>query len=428
MIDDAPLYRQFQGSYEDPLLGKRRQAARFQEQHWSWKGLTEYLFNSPSVLTFAKQDDLNYLQHVLKTARTMKTENSVVYFGNLLAIANRSLVLKRLQKTPEVRARFIAYEKEDSVQKIWSRFYIKVFTWTSEPVNRSERNTRAALAERTTSALRTSNMSFDTYILDQYFDLVRAFKIESPKSVGKLASTETLSNWRSFDTGLAQGSLSHATDFLFQNSHDVEMKAHLSRILSEMEKVIAEQPDLADGSASKSSERFQVVYKEAKKRVESQMTLHQAPEMYRTDMHIYTVHHRAENSGNSDKQQGLDRITVRWNSVLGKLQADVVSANLLKDRLKTISDIPQFRKYVRRYFENFRRSGTYSQSETTHDETAELEASLADTTFITFTKQGTSEIVGMIRIFDGNNGQPIYIEKEFPHLRLPERESKTPIF
>lgn len=381
------------GFYIDMQMGERPKASHFQERHWDWNILEGYFFNSPSLLTFTKERDLSYLQHVLKTARSQARLKNLKY---VLREANRSWVLEALEPHEKLLQEFLAFENGKNYSTLYANFSKKASALRPEALNFLE-------------AFRSSNSVFDLYILNKYFDLTQKF----PVGLWSPPKWLQLTDWRVFEMGLPTGSMDYVTDFLFQNSHDVNTKIYLLKILKEMESL-----------PPKNAEGFYFSFLEARKNLDGNITPIQAPPIYQTDVRIFSVSHEpGEKKGSSS----LNEVQVFWNQTLGRLQADVVrSFPTSLDHNVTVGMNPQLRSYIKKYFNNYRNKKTYLPEEIDHFEAKELNSPLLKTTYISFTKPGSDQMLGMIRIFDATHSKS-FIERDYG-LNFEERAMNEPIY
>lgn len=381
------------GFYVDMHMGERPKSSHFQERHWDWNILEGYFFNSPSLLTFTKEQDLSYLNHVLKTAQSGARPKSL---KRVLQEANRSWALSALQPHSKILQEYVAYDQGKKYSTLYADLITKFFASKYDPTNSLE-------------AFRSSNSSFDLFILNKYLDLTLKF----PSGSWKPPSWLQLTDWRVFEMGLPTGSVDYITDFLFQNSHDMTAKIYLVRILNEMESL-----------KSKSSDDFYFSFLQARRNLDSRIKPIAAPPMYQTDLRIFSVSHEPqERSGPSS----LNEVHVFWNETLGRLQANVVrSFPTSLNRDATVGMNPQLRSYIKKYFDNYRQEKTYLPEEIDHFENKEFNSPLLETTYIAFTKRGSDEMLAMIRIFDATHSKT-FIESDY-NLNFEERKNGESIF
>jgi hypothetical protein len=418
------------GFYVDSKMGVRAKSTHFQERHWDWSVLDGYFFNSPSSLTFSKERDLAYLSHVLQTALAHQGKNSLRV---ILQEANRSWALDALKSDPALRTGYLAFEKGRSYGELLSEFIAKVRAWAAEAKTVEQKHVRYRRVQMALRAFGQANSSFDLYLLNNYFDLTRALQTTAFKEEWKPPFWLQMTDWRVFEMGLPSGSIEYMSDFLFQNSHDMVAKIYLLRILTKMQTTVPrdllriEDGTLAGNDPTLPS--FYFSFLEARERVDATIAKIVAPDIYESDLHIFSPNHQP-GAGGADS---LDHVLVQWNPTLGRLGANLVeSFPVALNRNVTVASSPLLRGHVKRYFDNFRKDQTYTQKEIDIDENKELNAPLARSTFLVFTKPGRDQLLAMVRIYDGGlldgETQPIFIEQDFPQLQLPERSQGVPIY
>lgn len=386
------------GFYVDLYTGIRPKSNFFQERHWDWNILDGYFFNTPMSLSLTKQQDIEYLEHIFITAQGFGGKATL---REVLQAANHTWTVLKLEKFPSLSREYENYLSGKSYEELYNELKNKFQLWIQQ--GKAYKQVRAEQVRSTLRAFRSSNSIFDLFILDKYFSLLVALKTrEGEEPFHTLPTWLQLTDERVFEMGLPSGSIAYLTDFLFQNSHDVASKAYLQTILNEM-RIGAPFP-----------EQFLA----AKARVDQALPVIQAPEVYATDLHIFSK--RQEDSGYLSSS--IDHTRVFWNFRLGRVQTNIVEAHPTELHFKsTVGSEPHLRDYIKMYFDQFRKNGTYSLKEVNRDEKAELQSKLKDSVFFVFTKPGTDQMLVMTRLFDGT-ATKTFIENEFPHVRLPGRD------
>lgn len=387
-------YVREEGFYIDLHTDKRPKSSAFQERHWDWNILVGYFFNSPSLFTFTKEQDLRYLKHVLATARQYSSPRSL---KQVLQQANRSWATNALSVDPELEADFFNFAQNKNYQTLFKEFEKSVY---HAKLDKDEVGSMLA-------AFRSSNSAFDLFLAKKYIDVF----VRYPESGGKPPQWLQLTDWRVFEMGLPTGSIDHLTDFIFQNSHDMQTKIYLLKILKEF-----------DNPKNRLAEDFYLSFLKAREILDKKTKPIPAPVIYQTDMRIFTTSHEPTEAAPSQ----VTEVHVFWNKTIGRLQANVVNSFDINGHQKTVRDNPQLRSYVKRYFDNLRQDGTYTDSEIDHFESKELNSPLVNTTYISFTKPNSDKMLAMIRIFDATNIKT-FIENDFD-LNFVERKSKERIF
>lgn len=414
------------GFYVDLNMGWRPKSSHFQERHWDWNILDGYFFNSPSTLTLTKERDLSYLQHVLKTAQALPSRPPM---REMLQEANHTWALKGLESEPQIKSEYLKYVGQRSYSELYSKFMWKAKAWKNEAPTSNLRHRRYEKLRNALQAFRSSNSSFDLFLLDRYFDLTRQLQHTAYMSELMPSPRLQLTNWDVFEKGLSYGSLDYLTDFLFQNSHDMESKKYLATILQEMKQLVPQSPIALKDARQFSESPFDSYFSQARKQVEARITKMPAPPQYESDLYIFSPSHQP-----GEKNPAfLQTVLVRWNPILGKLQSFVTeSIPVLKlpgqtfTEGPTVSNQKTLKEYIRNYFDRLRKDKAYAPEEIAIDEKKELAALQMNTIVFAFTRPGTTELLAMMRVFDGTDA-PIYIEREFPHLQLPERKLKEPV-
>lgn len=425
------------GFYIDLFMGQRPKSALFQERHWDWNIFINYFFNEASTFTFTKQTDLDYLRHILAEAQAQPSRRSL---REVLEKANVSWTLKHLQHFPEIAAQLRVFSGTRSYRAIYQTFSQKVAKWRTEA---EKTDAGRLLFQETINALRSfrsSNSIFDLLIFERYFELAQ----KHPHLTLSVSSETQMTDWKVFEGPLASGSIQNLTDFLFQNSHDAQAKAYLLRILNQM--------TLISRRVEGRGHWFMEVYEHARRTVDRKIPDIPAPEDFRTDLHLFTmVGDRAinykdkENLGRMNPLScpSIVEMVVRWNAKLGRPQSYIQeSIPLSSFTHPTVSANPLLMQYLKSYFDTLKKNATISPEKIEESFRREASAPLARSTFFVFTRPGTNDLVAMVRLFDGgrleffnthehkhyNRGEELtYIERDFPHLRLPGREENLPI-
>jgi hypothetical protein len=406
------------GFYIDKEMGQRPKSSHFQERHWDWNILDGYFFNSPSTLTITKENDLAYLQHVLKTARS-KAEKSAL--KNVLFEANTSWhqqsLAGNLADLPEMSREFRSFLQDKDYHGLYVEVLQKIREWRRhgdmEQVSLNNRHMVEAL-----KAFYSSNNAFDLFIFQRYFELVQRHSVKS--DLLRIDPKIQMTDWSVFENGLASGSLQCVTDFLFQNAHDSAMKIYFLRILDGMRLL----PSTTD---------FKTAFLEARIELDRKLVDIEPPPQLQADLQIFTV------TGDrpvtlTGSFNSMTEVKVRWNRKLGKLQANVVdSAPFLQEINPPVSTNARVVEYLKTYFRKLASNQTVGIEQIKRSFKRELRSPLIRNTYFVFSDPISGDLMTMVRVFNGtpveNNANEAltYIEKDFPKAKFPEREKNIPI-
>lgn len=396
-----------QSFYIDTWMGYRPKSNFFQERHWDWHIIDGYFFNAPLPVSIMKETDFKYLNHVLATAKKMGR----VTLREVLQRANHEWVLQTIPKNSELGQQYLNFVGDKSYQTLFSEFKAKVNQWVGSARTNEEREIRKQATDQPMKKYKVSNSALDLLIINKYFDLLLKFGVaDKPFPHEKIIVWMQLTHWNVYEMALPYPSMRYMNDFLFQNSHDIVAKQFLLKILNTLETF--DVAHYGDGSS------FYFKFLDARWKVENEMEPRPAPEPYQTDLHIFS-----KRISDDLEASVYDETVVSWNSVLGRPQANVVdSRKLANSGISTVAGNSQLSMNVKQYFDQLRNRKTFKEEEITHDENLELNASLENTTYLSFTRSTSDRMLTLIRIFDGTN-EPTYIEREFPHISFPRGEN-----
>lgn len=397
--------------YENTTKSSQVKSTRLGSDQWTFPKMKEYLFESPSILTFTKEQDLRYLEYINQYSK-QKTNWEI---RDLIREASHNWTLHEMQNEPALRRQYEAFLQGRNREKMQTDFSIKVFWWTHE-VPRGQRRNQREEFEDAAWVLTKNHLSIDNLLGSQYFDLVAKFPDYKKDFLSFLKKAPSVrpTDWEFFSKGLNSGKAKDITDFLFQNGHDLKPKIHLMKILNQMEKSFTGAKD----------ETFTSLFDKARRIVEEKMPHIEAPLEYQTDMDLY-VYRQFPEKKESNK---FEKVSVRWNSVLGQLQSSVSMERTFRSSMKWVKDIPGLKKQILAYFQILVNLKTYTPEEAKKYAAQELDSPLSESTYVTFKDPVDSSIVGMTRLFDANKGSLTYIERKFPQFQLPEREQGIPIY
>lgn len=410
----SPYEARAPGFYVDMETGVRPKSNFFQERHWDWNIMDGYFFNAPLTLSLSKEKDLDYLYHISKTAREFPSK---LKMQDLLQIANHKWALQELNYFTGLNEQYQKFHQGKSYATLYLEVKSKMSLWVNQANDIQAKQLRGQQVQSAIQAFRSSNSIFDLLILDKFFDLLASSKISDGKW-DAVTSPKWLqmTDWRVYEMGLPNPSIPYLTDFIFQNSHDLVAKGYLLSILNRMAVIKANGiNDQLD---------FYFSFLDARQSVDEQITQAPAPISYKTDFHIFSK----QFSPGQVESDSLDHVVVWWNPMFSRVQSNVVdSVPVYLNKNITVASHPNLRSYIKTYFDYFRKNKTYTKKEIDHDEEQEMNASLLDTTYLVFTVADKDHLLTMIRIFDGTRSKT-FIEKEFPHITLPGRDSGEMIF
>lgn len=482
----------------------------FRLKHWDWNQLPDYFATKPSRMVFTRLRDLSYLRFALSIAesqhiRSEPTEYSdydeykaypehadfPAYSPNtpyrpkplhtmsqVAASIDHQWHLWHLRQIlPEEAKKYEQWHEHSGYARL--TYPDRARAWTAEARTPAERAEREKFI-RYSAEFRQHNRvsSFDHYILERYFALVRDLDAAISTETMAVDTTTALTQWEALRDGLARGSLDYLEAFLDHNSHDTVRKAYLIRVLDEMHRTLKADPR-SFLSLSK-AQRFQNLYRDAFRRIEAATADIPAPPHVETDLHVFTVvGQRAEELTDRPMPEGtiVDpvavQIKVSWNPKLGKLESNIVKSIPLADADATVLEaMPELKPLVTAYFNRLRRQkNTWTAHQVQTNEDRELNALMLRSTFFVAMKPGefaVNELVAMSRIFYGGPraitrsiqqqtgltgvlhkifktqgaslrqpslqkpvvvGHPeTFVELDFPDLELPERKSNQPVW
>lgn len=391
------------GFYIDLLMGFRPKSNFFQERHWDWSILDGYFFNGPLPVSIVKEQDFQYMRHILKTALEM----GKVTLREVLQQANHTWALKTIDAKSKLGWQYREFVKGKTYDLLFEKFRAKVEHWIKSGRNENERKTRAKIAQASTLSYKSSNSHLDLFIANKYFDLINTYGVSGqywPHS--DIPKWLQLTDWRVYEMSLPYASMEYLNDFLFQNSHDIKAKEYLLRILYQMETTPVKKFGDFNG--------FFFGFLEAHAYIGQSVGEVKAPEHLQTDLHIFSKRRELV-----DGFETYDQMRVNWNPVFSRPQANVVNHKILKSsELSTVETDPQLRSNVKQYFDQLRENKTFTEAEIARDENLELSAPLVNTTYLSFTMPGTERMLTLVRLFDGTHDKT-YIEREFPNITLP---------
>lgn len=391
----------------------------FQEQHWDPEKLYDYFFDAPLSLDFYRERDINYLKHVLDTAKNTNGEKTL---AQVLEQANHSWAIQGLQRFPNIQAQYEHYVSGKSASKLFSELQDKYHLWMNEPTLPAIREQRTQHVSRLLESLRISSSSrLDLFLASKYLDAIEAlFDRSEPNSLTDAFGSEQLTHPERANSALASGSVVSLNQVIFQNSHDVIMKGLFVKILDKMLTTGQPMPTIDPAY------RFQIAYLKAKDSVYSEVEKIYPTESYQTDLHIYA-------RNNTTLTATYDKVMVEWNPITGYPIVTLVWRNQVhENQSKTVKDVHPLNDYIRKYFNFYRtklksNKQTYSREEIQKDEDAELDSTLVNSSYFIFTLPGTQTLVSMARLFDATHTKS-FIERELENVVFPERKNKEPIY
>jgi hypothetical protein len=403
------------GFYYDVWEAMRPKSDHFQHIHWDWSIFRSYLFDNTRSVMLPRRWDLEYLSFVNETAVRMGGNRPL---KAVLEQADHEWTLKNLRADPFLLEKYIQYKNGRSHARIYKTFVDKVNLWIHEPNSVELTKQREKEAQMTLVSFRGSTSIFDLMLMERYFDLVVRYKVEH-----RLGDTyEMVPKWvhlndsLAIELGLSYGSLHYMTDFIFQNAHNLKIKAHVLGVLNLMEKNQIEEQSQSFSFFSHFNKAYFDNLDQVKKT--------NAPANYQTDLHIYS---RSMNPSEATVDS-LENNIVQWNREIGQLQMKTAETYpVARNQNTTVRSHPQLKAYVKEYFDQFRTSREFSETELIRDEAAELDSRLLNSTFFVFTRPNSHRLLSMARLFDGTN-EKTYIESEFPHVEFPERKTNENIY
>lgn len=416
-----------------PLAETREKGVRprapYLRANESWASLVDYFYDSPSALTVTRVEDLNYLRHVLGTARMLDRS---VSREEVIRQANKSWQMARLNRFESVREAFTKWIANRSHADIARRLLAKIHAWAKAPKLSAGEAVARQKALRVSQQIAQSSSTFDLFLLENYFEHVHAFGVLENETQSEINNELQATDWRNFSSNLKLGSLSFIADFAESASHDTELKAYLMAILIKMK--MSKRDDFATS--------FEI----ARWHVDAEIGDVPAPESYQSDLSIFTLIGRRDPYAKPDHVHNTPFVTplageiqVRWNTRLGRLEASLIRAVPLRKHLRVAGDA-RLVKFLDRYFDYFRNLSSYQDMEIAQHRQYEMNASLVRNTYVVFTRpEFPDEAVATVKIFNGspidftdeqlqrmvNDPQEMQssIEHVFPHLVLEERKS-----
>jgi hypothetical protein len=463
--------------YIDQHLGERPKSTHFRELHWDWSIFIGYFSTTPSVLHFTKAEDLAYLQELLNQINQQKLlKQTKLTLSEVLMRANRSWHFRHLQKTepqlaktfksyftqalptempPEVQAEVqteirLTQPTEQPTLTAKSTYTLRYFLFAKKveafKVKSQIKKHDAELNKKLDEALsyfKNSHSELDLYIFEKYFDLILQLPVSEALAQAQTDKKLQLTHWQVFYHGLPFGSVEYFTDFLFQNSHDTAMKAHLLKILMTMQDLV-DRNYLEEIHDPKNA--FFSTFTLARTYVENDIEQIPAAKIYESDLRIFTVN---ADLAVSTKSQGssmprfafprYDEVLVSWNPFVSKLQANVIrSYSLQSENTPKVGGLKKLRDYFKMYFDTLRQNQTVPDEWINEFEREEMDSSLARSTIFAFTETHTEKLLALVRIFDGSqmefydsqdqwrydhDDKRLPIKQAFPAISLPELQN-----
>lgn len=427
------VYSANQNGYT-PVGPEHRLQPSFQTRHWGWTHLDSYFFDSPSITSFNKSRDLEYLKRVNSVARSGAIRRGL---ADVIREADRSWHLSHLEAFPTVREAFLGFENGRSYEKLKEVFQRQVEQWIGEGSNSPDlvATRKAAI----TSALSTfvwgkNGSSFDLFVFSKYFEVLQQHPKAKFATWFDISEKKPRGDWYFDGDGLATGSVDFVIDYLLQKSHDSAAKAYLWHVLDRMHSLPHD-------------ESFARVFTQARRQVDREIHF-PAPEHYQADLHIFTLGGfytsvgRDGRAGHVLGHPTLNEVVVRWNSQVGHLEEVLVNRMDIQAKAETpVGENALVSKYLKQYFQVLEASGAYSPAQISQFQATELKIPMARTRFLVFTEPGTEHLMAMVRVFDGN---PIRYFQEFRQanqisqdqtnieleyrIALPARRSQQPVY
>ncbi len=397
--------------YIDRHLGERPKSTHFRELHWDWSIFTGYFRTTPSIVLFTKTQDLNYLKFIL---HTIENKNQEMTLPQALNEANflwhrEHLEQHDLQITRDFESYLIRSFSKGNLKNTFSnpnneyqnnynlllnkinlwKSKINVYKIDSQLINQLELSLRY---------FKNSYSIFDLFVFEKYFDQVIRWNMNERSAQSSVNHKLQLTDWRIFKEGLNFGSVETTTDFIFQNSHDTAMKLHLLKIYKKMNELDPEN-----------TSSFEKVFNQARDIIEQGFHLQPTPEIYQSDLRIFTLTADYAPSRNDSVAMAelsfprYDEVRVSWNPFLNQIQANVAHSTPLAPQqpLQTKS-IPSLVEYFHEYFNTLRKNKTVSDEKIDSFEKEELDVPLHRSTVFAFTDPQSGELLALMRLFNSS--------------------------
>jgi hypothetical protein len=397
------------GAYFDIYsnVGVRIRTHRFQEQNWDWEKLYEFFNDTPLSLDFFREQDIAYLEHVVLIAKKTKSKKTL---AQILEKSNYSWAIHKLERFPEVRDEYERYQKGKSINTLYLELKEKYNLWIAESVSPEVQRQRSEQIRPLLESLRiTTNSSFDLFLASRYLDAISPYLGPNgvPSSRNK-TTTDDLTHPDFLSLALSEGNFATLNQVIFQNAHDYVTKGHVASILI---KIIETGPEnLIDYKGNK----FQKAFFDASNAFIATFPRIPAPDFYFADLDIYSL-----NQGL--RTEIFELVSVEWDPIAGRpLAARTWSIPAFPHRQSTLKSIYPLNKYVKSYFDHFRKKGTHTLEEIQRDEDAEMNSNFLDSTYFIFRRPHTVTMATMVRLFDATKSKT-FIERELPEVVIPER-------